>query len=54
MLFISDILKAVSRESEVRMFADDCALYRKIKNTEDAKMLQNDLDKLQKWKADWL
>jgi hypothetical protein len=34
--------------------ADDCALYKDIKTTEDARKLQDDLEHLQKWERDWL
>jgi hypothetical protein len=40
---------AVSEGSTTRLFADDCALYRDIKTTEDARKLQDDLEQLQKW-----
>ena len=36
-----------------RLFADDCLLYRRIKTDEDAESLQDDLNKLQDWEADW-
>ncbi|XP_052103519.1 uncharacterized protein LOC127737002 [Mytilus californianus] len=34
-------------KSSVRLFADDCVLYREIKNTTDADLLQEDLETLQ-------
>ena len=37
-----------------RLFADDCLLYRRINSPADAVILQQDLDRLQKWEADWL
>ena len=36
-----------------RLFAHDCLLYRRIKTNEDAESLQDDLNKLQDWEADW-
>ena len=38
----------------MRLFAEDCALYRDIKTTKDARKLQDDLEQLQKWERDWL
>ena len=37
----------------VRLFADDCVLYRTITSEEDATSLQKDLDALQRWENDW-
>ena len=54
LLFINDLPDAVSEGSAVRLFADDCALYRDIKSAADAIQLQEDLNNLQKWEADWL
>ena len=36
-------------KSQVRLFADDCLLYRQIKNREDHILLQNDLTCLEEW-----
>jgi len=36
------------------LFADDCLLYRKIYNKADLKVLQQDLQYLQKWADKWL
>ena len=54
LLYINDLPEAISAESTARLFADDCALYRNIKNEDDARCLQEDLVRLQKWEADWL
>ena len=40
-------------KSQVRLFADDCLLYRQIKNQNDHLILQNDLNELEKWAAKW-
>ena len=40
--------------SNVRLFADDCLLYRNISTTHDPETLQEDIDKLQTWEAAWL
>ena len=39
-LYINDITKGT--DSELRLFADDCVCYRKIKNSEDTVKLQED------------
>ena len=54
LLYINDLPDAVSEGSTTRLFADDCALYRDIKTTEDDRKLQDDLEQLQKWERDWL
>ena len=50
-LYINDIITDV--DSGINLFADDCALYRKIKSVEDAFALQNDLDRLYRCRCDW-
>ena len=39
--------------SSVRLFADDCVLYRNIKSPLDCHILQDDLNSLAKWETDW-
>ena len=39
--------------SQVRLFADDTALYLTIESEDDGSALQNDLDILSKWKTRW-
>ena len=34
---------------KVRLFADDCVIYRKIVKDEDMEILQRDLDRLGEW-----
>ena len=36
-------------ESTIRLFADDCVIYRKIINNTDMEKLQKDLDRLGEW-----
>jgi ribonuclease P/MRP protein subunit RPP40 len=48
---INDLLEAV--KSNVRLFADDCILYRKIRSVQDTCRLQQDLDSLEKWATIW-
>ena len=46
-LNINDIMSDI--ESEIRLFADDCVCYRKIKDMEDTLKLQKDIDRLGIW-----
>ena len=39
--------------SSVRLFADDCVLYRNIKTLTDCQILQDDLNGLGQWETDW-
>ena len=43
LLYINDITKDIN--SPLRLFADDCLLYRVINSAEDANMLQEDLNR---------
>ena len=52
LLYINDIGDNLNR-STVRLFADDCLLYKTISNQDDADRLQDDLDKLQEWTDNW-
>jgi len=47
LLYINDIADGLS--SPLRLFADDCVLYRAISSEEDVIQLQNDLDHLSAW-----
>ena len=40
--------------SNVRLFADDTIAYLTISSDQDARTLQSDLDKLEKWETWWL
>ena len=51
LLFINDLPEHVN--CNVRLFADDCLLYRKVNNGMDATSLQNDLSNLEKWESNW-
>ena len=51
LIYINYLPSRVS--STLRLFADDCLLYRVISNQEDAASLQEDLDHLQEWERDW-
>ena len=39
--------------SQVRLFADDTAIYLALENQNDSDKLQRDLDKLQTWESRW-
>ncbi len=52
LVFINDLPQSCV-SSQVRLFADDCAVYRKIKTKEDEALLQQDLNNLQEWEARW-
>ena len=50
--YINDLLNNIM-DSSIRLFADDCVLYREMKNENDSQELQKDLNSLMKWKYDW-
>lgn len=52
LIFINDLPDNIN--STVRLFADDCVLYRNIRRSEDQQTLQDDLDKLAHWEDAWL
>ena len=41
-------------ESATYLFADDAKIFREIREENDEKMLQADLDSLQNWSDTWL
>ena len=51
LLFINDLPNCVS--SKVRLFADDCIVYKQIDKISDAKDLQKDLNHLAAWEKRW-
>ncbi len=51
LLHINDLPQHVT--STVRMFADDCLLYRAIKSQQDQLELQHDIDSLVTWSKTW-
>ena len=50
-LYINDISSDI--ESEIRLFAEDCVCYRKIKDEVDTMKLQRDIDRLGSWARKW-
>ena len=52
LVYVNDI--GTSLTSTVKLFADDCTLYREIRNKDDAELLQYDLNKLYLWTRQWL
>ena len=51
LVHINDLPDCVT--SKVRLFADDCLLYRRIKSAKDQELLQKDLIELEKWANNW-
>ena len=51
LLYIDDLPSVIS--SKVRLFADDCLVYREIKNRQDQIALQKDLNLLENWGSKW-
>jgi hypothetical protein len=51
LIFINDLPLNIT--SNIRLFADDCVLYRCIKSPSDAELLQKDLDTLTQWQNRW-
>ena len=51
LIYINDITNNIT--SNIRLFADDCTIYRQIRTKEDQVLLQNDLNKLIKWEGKW-
>lgn len=51
LLHINDLPQAV--KSQVRLFADDCLLYRTIDSRDDQATLQKDLTSLEEWGMKW-
>lgn len=51
LIYINDISVGIS--SCIRLFADDCVVYRKIKSSDDVAQLQADLDRIQSWCSTW-
>ena len=51
LMFINDL--TTNTTSGIKLFADDCVLYRPINSVSDYFALQRDLDELEKWAYTW-
>ena len=51
LIFINDLSDNI--RSSVRLFADDCVLYKNIHSLQDFLTLQEDLTSLGQWEANW-
>ena len=51
LIFINDLPQLI--QSKVRLFADDCIVYREINNKTDCETLQDDLHALERWESIW-
>ena len=51
LIYINDIVDGL--QSNINLFADDCALYRRIDSQEECRILQEDLSLLHKWGRCW-
>ena len=51
LIFINDLLESI--KSSVRLFVDDCVLFRNIHSLQDCLILQEDLDSVGLLEADW-
>ena len=52
LIFINDIQDNI--QSRIRLFADDCVIYREIMTNSDHQILQQDLQQLSTWSSTWL
>ena len=52
-IYVNDLPKSVSQDTTMAIFADDTKCYRPIKNSEDNKTLQSDLDNITIWCHEW-
>ena len=51
LIYINDIAEDI--KSDLRLFADDCILYRQINSSSDSTILQEDIDRLLSWSTSW-
>ena len=52
LIYINDLPDEAS-SSTIRLFADDCILYRSIKTQQDSILLQHDLNSIAQWELTW-
>ena len=53
LIFINDMPSVVDPGTKIRLFADDCLVYRTINSIDDQIQLQHDLDALSEWGKQW-
>ena len=53
LIYISDLPSVLDPDTAVRLFADDCLVYRSVRGVEDQRKLQQDLDALSLWGDCW-
>lgn len=51
LIYINDLPSSIT--STIRLFADDCVIYRIITNSHDSSLLQSDLDNITSWCSLW-
>ena len=51
LLYVNDI--GTHLKSQIRLFADDCTIFREIASREDCEVLQLDIHKLYQWTCKW-
>ena len=54
LLYVNDIGDKTSPQTSIKLFADDCLLYRIIKTREEEQQLQADLNTMIEWSNTWL
>ena len=52
LIYINDLANAI-RHSSIRLFADDCVLFKAVRSASDCEGLQEDLSNIQSWCAKW-
>jgi hypothetical protein len=53
LIYINDISDGISAGTTVRLFADDCVVYRPILAPSDRRSLQGDISVLHNWSTQW-
>ena len=53
LIYINDIADQIHKGTTIRLFADDCLLYRVIQSTDDTAILQPDLNSVVNWSNKW-
>ena len=53
LIYINNIADETDKATHIRLFADDCLLYRVIRSSDDTDQLQKDLDSLTDWSSKW-